>query len=183
MPHDTAEIAAYQKIYRRSHKAEAAAYQKAYYQAHKAEIAASDKTYRQAHTAELAAYMKAYQQANKAEIAARHKAYNLAHKAEISASGKAWKQANPNKVADHWSLRHARKLGATTEKVSRAVVYERDGGRCHRCGKKVPKKGWHLDHLVPLARGGEHCYRNVAVAHAKCNISKGIKPSAKLRLF
>lgn len=32
-----------------------------------------------------------------------------------------------------------------------------------------------LDHVVPLARGGEHSYRNVKLAHPLCNSRKGAK--------
>ena len=33
-----------------------------------------------------------------------------------------------------------------------------------------------MDHVVPLVMGGEHCYDNVAVAQARCNLSKGGRP-------
>jgi 5-methylcytosine-specific restriction endonuclease McrA len=31
---------------------------------------------------------------------------------------------------------------------------------------------FHVDHIMPLAKGGLHCYTNVQVAHPKCNLSK-----------
>jgi 5-methylcytosine-specific restriction endonuclease McrA len=33
----------------------------------------------------------------------------------------------------------------------------------------------HLDHIVPLARGGEHSYANTQPAHPTCNRRKGAK--------
>lgn len=154
---DAADKSAYQKMYRQTHKIEIAASKKARYQSHKAKIASQAKAYRAAHKDEIAAYMKA------------------------------WWQANPDNRADNNAHRRARKRGAFTENVKRAVVYERDGGRCHICGKKVPKKGWHLDHIIPLERGmahgGEHSYKNVAVSCPSCNMHKHTKAGAQLRLL
>ena len=39
--------------------------------------------------------------------------------------------------------------------------------RCSKC--KTSK----LDHVVPLAKGGEHSYANVKTACADCNLRKG----------
>ena len=175
----TAYQKAYQKAYRQAHKAELLTHQKAYKQTHKTEIAAN----RQVHKVEIAAYNKVYYQAHKAELATYKKAYKQTHKTEIAARDKAYSQAHPNKMIDKWARRRALKRGVTIEKVSRAVVYERDSGRCHLCGRKVNPKRWHLDHLIPLARGGEHSYLNVAVACPKCNMHKGVKAVAQLRLL
>lgn len=68
----------------------------------------------------------------------------------------------------------ARKKGAPiVENIDKAYIFRRDKGRCHLCGKKVDPKDWHLDHLLALIKGGEHSYRNVAVAHPSCNMRKG----------
>jgi hypothetical protein len=90
---------------------------------------------------------------------------------------------HPDKMRDKARLRYARKLGAITELVIRAQVYQRDNGRCHICGKKVNSQKWHLDHLVPLSLGGEHSYRNVAVACPGCNLRRSNTGSAQLRLL
>jgi 5-methylcytosine-specific restriction endonuclease McrA len=34
------------------------------------------------------------------------------------------------------------------------------------------RDGKHIDHIVPLSRGGLHCYANVQVAHSRCNLRK-----------
>jgi 5-methylcytosine-specific restriction endonuclease McrA len=31
----------------------------------------------------------------------------------------------------------------------------------------------HIDHVIPLARGGEHSYANAQAAHGPCNMRKG----------
>lgn len=82
-----------------------------------------------------------------------------------------WKQANPEVVLEQSNRRRARKLNApAVEKIDRASIIARDSSRCHLCGKKVHASDIHLDHLVPLSKGGEHTARNLAVAHSRCNM-------------
>ncbi len=69
---------------------------------------------------------------------------------------------------------NARKKGATVENVDPAVVLKRDGGICGICREPITGE-WHLDHVVPLARGGEHSYKNTQAAHPFCNLSKGAR--------
>lgn len=44
-------------------------------------------------------------------------------------------------------------------------------GRCWWCGKKI-KNNWHLDHRIPLARGGSNGPGNIVITHARCNLKK-----------
>lgn len=52
----------------------------------------------------------------------------------------------------------------------RAEVFERDGRVCAYCGDT--EGPFHIDHIVPLSRGGEHSADNLTVACAPCNLSK-----------
>jgi predicted nucleic acid-binding Zn ribbon protein len=60
--------------------------------------------------------------------------------------------------------------------IERAYVIERDGSRCHLCGKKCRPEEIHLDHVVPLSQGGSHDPENLRVSHAVCNLRKGDRP-------
>lgn len=69
-------------------------------------------------------------------------------------------------------------------------VAERDGWRCHLCGKRVRNRKWkgragdpEIDHLVPLSAGGAHSLQNVALSHRICNGRRSDKGAAQLRLF
>ncbi len=74
--------------------------------------------------------------------------------------------------------RYARTRGSVTaERFTLDEIYERDGGRCHLCNCKVARRDATVDHLVPVALGGEHTRANVALAHRSCNSSK--KTSAR----
>jgi 5-methylcytosine-specific restriction endonuclease McrA len=60
--------------------------------------------------------------------------------------------------------------------IERAYIIMRDGSRCHLCGKKCRPHDIHLDHLVPISRGGSHDESNLRVACAACNVSKQARP-------
>lgn len=56
----------------------------------------------------------------------------------------------------------------------RRVVYERDGGICMLCGTVVNEDSFHVDHIRPLAKGGnEWDLANLQLACPPCNLSKG----------
>jgi 5-methylcytosine-specific restriction endonuclease McrA len=71
------------------------------------------------------------------------------------------------------SRRRARKQEAFVEEVLPLVVLERHDGVCGICGGDVDPFDFHVDHIMPLARGGEHSYANTQPAHPSCNIAKG----------
>lgn len=128
-------------------------------------------------------------------IAARHHAKNgdarralsrrwyAANAERAREAGRAWKAAHPDERADQDALRRARKRNALVAPVSRRAIYERDGGRCGICGKPVPYERMHLDHIIPLARGGTHEPRNVQTTHQRCNNRKYVTGPGQLRLL
>jgi 5-methylcytosine-specific restriction endonuclease McrA len=56
-------------------------------------------------------------------------------------------------------------------KISRPVLFARDGWRCGYCGTSTGKLT--LDHIVPRSRGGESVWENVVASCAPCNRRKG----------
>jgi len=117
--------------------------------------------------------MKASYEKHKEERLAQKKEYYIAHEDEIKAKQKEYRNSEAGKLAALTRAhRHrARMLGAFVEDVDRTIVWARDKGICHICEKPVIGL-WQLDHIVPLSKGGKHCYDNVAVSHYKCNAGK-----------
>jgi len=50
--------------------------------------------------------------------------------------------------------------------------YERQKGRCYYCHEKVALNAFHVDHVIPLSRGGSNDISNIVVSCATCNLSK-----------
>jgi hypothetical protein len=100
-------------------------------------------------------------------------AWNEANREAVRASQDKHRRANLSKFVDKENRRRVRMLGGEFEHVDRLTVYERDGGICHICGKRVSVKSFTLDHLIPVARGGPHVATNLRVAHKVCNSRRG----------
>jgi 5-methylcytosine-specific restriction endonuclease McrA len=67
------------------------------------------------------------------------------------------------------------------DEVDPQVVYSLWNGVCGICGLSIkPGEAWHVDHVVPLSKGGEHSYPNTQLAHAACNILKGSRSQGEL---
>lgn len=77
---------------------------------------------------------------------------------------------------DAMRLRRARMHGAaTSEPVVRRLIIVRDNSTCWICRRVVPEDEIHLDHVIPISRGGKHHPDNVRVACASCNLWKGAR--------
>lgn len=66
--------------------------------------------------------------------------------------------------------------------MSAAELVERDGDACSLCAEQVDlTTAWpdpmspSVDHITPRSLGGQDEPQNVALAHLRCNISKGIR--------
>jgi hypothetical protein len=58
------------------------------------------------------------------------------------------------------------------------VLYHRDDLRCQHCGRnefELDDASLHMDHVVPLAKGGETCLNNLQLLCSECNARKGTK--------
>jgi len=64
----------------------------------------------------------------------------------------------------------------TTESL--IALEKKQNHKCHHCEKLLDyntPRAVHLDHLLPLSKGGQHTISNVRWSCAYCNISKGTK--------
>lgn len=60
----------------------------------------------------------------------------------------------------------------STGKRLRFEILKRDGFRCRYCGAAATSKPLHVDHVVPVAEGGETIAENLVAACADCNGGK-----------
>lgn len=55
---------------------------------------------------------------------------------------------------------------------TRYEVFERDGYTCQYCGAKASDVELHVDHIVPVSKGGGNGLDNLVTACATCNLGK-----------
>lgn len=69
---------------------------------------------------------------------------------------------------------HAKSQRSLMTPELRRRIAERDNYTCQICGKYMPDGvGLHIDHIVPVSRGGKTVPSNLQVLCSKCNGSKG----------
>ncbi len=61
------------------------------------------------------------------------------------------------------------------DRVSRYMLYRRDGGRCAYCGQALGQREATIDHIIPRSQGGQTVWENVALACHSCNTKKDNK--------
>lgn len=56
----------------------------------------------------------------------------------------------------------------------RLALFEAHKGRCHICGDKIDgtREPWEIEHIIPIALGGDDDESNCAPAHASCHKGK-----------
>jgi 5-methylcytosine-specific restriction endonuclease McrA len=87
-----------------------------------------------------------------------------------------WSRAHPDVGAAKSRNRKARKNAAdgSHSAVDVRVQYVRQKGRCYWCHKKVGHS-YHVDHVMPIVKGGSNGPENIVIACPFCNESKGAK--------
>ncbi|MGK2903149.1 MAG: HNH endonuclease [Mycobacterium sp.] len=139
------------------------------------------------------AVARAYYARHKEVCRERKRVYRSENADKIRESHQKWKAKNPNYRSEweqspngreitrkHAAARRAKLAEVVVEEVLHSVVFERDRYTCMLCGIKCdPEAGrWAsnlptLDHIIPLAHGGEHSYGNTQTLCRRCNCRKG----------
>jgi len=60
-------------------------------------------------------------------------------------------------------------------KLTRTNILIRDNLECQYCSKKLNRKNFTIDHVVPRSKGGKSSWQNLVACCAKCNTYKGDK--------
>ena len=60
-------------------------------------------------------------------------------------------------------------------KKLRYEVFKRDGFCCQYCGRSSPQVMLHVDHIKPVAAGGDNNIMNLITACSDCNLGKGAR--------
>ena len=168
------------------------------------EINQRTREYKKANPELISAQSAAYYQRNKEKIAAyrvANREKNKAWKAEYYLRNQekirqywednkertaAWRKATPELSRQNVHKRRARKLAVATEPYTTQQILDLYGTDCHICHEPIDldaprathhkgyERGLHLDHVIPLVKGGTDLMENVKPAHALCNLKKNV---------
>jgi hypothetical protein len=152
-----------------------------------------DSQYYQSNKEKFSERMRIYWQENKKTCQDRSKKWREDNPERFRELVSRWNENNPERVkqisARHggWTPYRAayrissryRRPDLVDERVDRWILWLRDEGICQirlRCeGAFVPFEEMHMDHVIPISKGGRHSYRNTQVSCSPCNLAKGGK--------
>ncbi len=113
--------------------------------------------------------------------------YREKNKEAILAYGKDYAKNNRHIYSEAKRRRRARMLGNGVEVYTELQVLETYGTDCHICSgpvdlnnsRRVGHPGWetglHIDHVIPISKGGPDVLDNVRPSHGQCNLKKNAR--------
>ena len=155
--------------WREANKEKVKGYKAGHYARHREQVLAQQKAYRLDNGDEIRRRARA--RANPEAQRIRSRRWYELNTERAKELAREWRKAHPEAQRERVRRRRARLRGATVERVDYAVILERDGLHCYLCDAGI-RGPVDFDHLVPIARGGQHSYANIAVTHARCNRRK-----------
>lgn len=121
---------------------------------------------------------------NKRHLAQKREHYQL-HADEERAKARDYNKRNPHVAAKRNAMRRLR-IEATIE--GEAVMADfikmvRSSRRiaCYYCGEMTSGKKAHIDHMIPLSKGGSHRPDNLCASCPTCNLSKNARLPSEWR--
>ncbi len=127
----------------------------------------------------MLAQRKLYREANKDKQKEYYKIYRLNNLDKEVIRNRAWALSNRDKKRAKDSLRRARikkvnDIKTTEDRKQLVVLFKQALEREKETGCE-----WHVDHTIPITKGGRHCLTNLQVVPASWNLSKGNRHERK----
>jgi 5-methylcytosine-specific restriction endonuclease McrA len=120
-------------------------------------------------------YVRAWAAANPDYAREYQRAWRVSNLEKAREQVRAWRAANPEKLRECLRAQHQRRRASIKTDVSNAPTAKQLADilldPCLYCGAPAE----HVDHFIPLARGGRHVLDNLVAACKACNLSKGAK--------
>lgn len=147
-----------------------------YRSANRESVRAKDKAHYHANKDRMRVKSAVWRQANPKRQRELTIAWREANRERVRASMQIWFSKHPEAQRIYKQNRRAREMqgdGRLSEGiVEKLFVLQR--GLCACCRKKLGDD-FHLDHIVPLAKGGEHSDSNMQLLTPRCNTEKHAK--------
>ena len=131
--------------------------------------------------------IKEYYQNNKEKILEQRKEYRENNKEYYKEYKKEYRKNNPHKARETDRKRRALKQKNIHKPYTEDQVLKLYGTNCHICQEEINLSasrstgaaGWgralHIDHVIPLSKGGPDSLDNVKPSHGLCNLQKNNK--------
>lgn len=117
---------------------------------------------------------KKYRDADPGKLRVQQKASRDRNRARLRISAAEYARNHPEQRAASERARKAKKLKAGGHHTAKdiAEIFQSQRGRCAYCRIGLPRRGYHVDHIRALSRGGSNARSNLQILCAPCNTSK-----------
>ena len=141
---------------------------KKYYSKNRDEILIKKREYRFDNIDKFKMKDKKYYEENSEAIKERRREYVAKNKDKI----KQYKKTDSYKINErlykHKRRAKIKKGGVTKGQIDNLI---KNTSHCYWCGKDI-KDNFHIDHYIPLSKGGEHTIENIVLTCPSCNLKK-----------
>jgi 5-methylcytosine-specific restriction endonuclease McrA len=134
-----------------------------------------DRKWKATHPEQHREKLRLWRLANPLKILESLRRWNDNNREKKRESNNKWRIAHPEVFREKELRRRAAKRGAVISKVDLEFIWNRDNGVCYLCNQPIDPDDCHYDHVIPLAKGGEHSTDNLRPTHSKCNLKKHAK--------
>lgn len=157
------------------------------YEENKESFLAECKVYREENKERIAEYKKAWHLRNKDSVNERSRAWREENKERNVEAKKKWYRNNRDRVYANVLKRKSNKFHVRFYGVKRKELLDRDNWQCRNCGVEVHDRNeggninrhlWddefkaHVDHIIPISKGGDSTPENLQILCRTCNLSK-----------
>lgn len=126
-------------------------------------------------------YIREWQRRNRLKQKLYRKTYAMENKEAVRVANSNWRRRNYAKCRSYCAKRTASLLERSVgDRRLILKVYEEAASNkkinCRYCGRiTMGRRERHVDHLIPISRGGNHEAANLCIACSSCNLRKGTK--------
>lgn len=168
MPYkDPAKRKEYQRHYRQEHREGRAAASHRWYWENRQKNLARMRHYNEEHRDERRAYMYHYYQEHREERATYMRHWRYENPEKAAANQRRWRKKNPEKIAAQFARYRAHKRALPNTLTAGQAELLMKIGRITYPGEEL-----HLDHIVPLSKGGGTTLANMVAIPASLNRAK-----------
>jgi 5-methylcytosine-specific restriction endonuclease McrA len=133
--------------------------------------------YRAANREKLAAKGREYHAANREREIAKKRIWNLVNQEELREKCRKYSKTHPVEALSRARNARARQRAAHGAHTPGDIagLFESQRGRCAACHVALIERGkgkYHIDHVMPLIRGGSNDVSNLQLLCPFCNLSK-----------
>lgn len=147
-----------------------------YRENNKERIAETGRIWRENNKERITETIRLWNENNKEHIIETGRVYRAENSERCAEQRRLWRLNNPEMVRASRRRRRALIAGAEGTHSPKDIVfiYDNQNGLCYYCLRDV-SNGYHVDHKMPLSRGGTDWPDNICLACSDCNDLKGSK--------